>query len=88
MYPPLHQLWQVDTRFVLIWYGQQVAQTQILVLDAFSLNINGYWSADRISSTQVQLSSEKLSLQVAGIVDAMFHNAIRMVKKMELGKQF
>jgi hypothetical protein len=36
----------------------------------------------------VQLSSEKLSLQVAGIVDAMFHNAIRMVKKMELGKQF
>ncbi|KAH8971895.1 hypothetical protein BDL97_02G166700 [Sphagnum fallax] len=25
---------------------------------------------------------------VAGIVDAMFHNAIRMVKKMELGKQF
>lgn len=43
---------------------------------------------DCISSTQVQLSSEKLSLQVAGIVDAMFHNAIRMVKKMELGKQF
>jgi hypothetical protein len=37
---------------------------------------------------RVQLRCENVSSQVAGIVDAMLHNAIRMVKKVELGKQF